>query len=184
MRYFDRPMEPTRIAKSAAQGSLDLVVKATAQRLAPLGYKRSGLSFRLLRAPMAGLIVFQRSTSNTSECVKFTVNVGIVCGLLLNEGVDLSKQGVWDAHNRTRLGEIIHGDDEWWTIDSTTDVHQMAAEIAGRVCDHAVPYIERSMNSAALIALWESGASPGLTRGQARESLAKLKHIVATSPPG
>lgn len=102
------------------------------------------------------------------EAIVFTINLGIVCGQLL-EGDESSLKGVGivDAHVRQRVGMLLPDrPDKWWTIDPKADTTSLIEEISGLIEREAAPYLDRYLNDDALVALWESGQSPGLTETQ------------------
>jgi hypothetical protein len=171
------------MASSPVQGALEAVVKATATELAPLGFRRRGFVLRIFKGPMCGIIQFQRGSASTKDRVTFTVNVGVVCGLLLPERIRLADSQIADAHAWRRLGKLADGlDDKWWTIDGATDAATLAKGLSDLVLRSAVPFIETYMSPPALIELWESGKSFGLTEGQRRDLLSRLKKSLASPP--
>ena len=67
--------------------------------------------------------------------------------------------------------------DKWWEITEATDRGSLAQEVSELILKKGVPYIESYLNTNALIALWESGHSPGLTDFQRVRFLSKLKEM-------
>ena len=153
------------------------VVKTVAERLHPLGFLRRGTALRIMGPGACGLIEFQRSTKSSQGKLLFTVNLGIVCGDLLESGpTDLPKAKVTDAHVRLRIGMLLPNcPDKWWEITTSTDSDALAEEVADLVLSKAAPYIHHYLNTDSVVALWESGQSPGLTNGQRINLLAVLK---------
>ncbi len=168
-------MDP-RNNKSPSE-AFDQVVKTVAERLHPLGFSRRGAALRIMGPGVCGLIEFQRSMKNTKEKLLFTVNLGIVCGDLLESGAaTLSKARVIDAHVRGRIGMLLpEHRDKWWEITASTDSDALAGEVADLVLNEAAPYIQRYLSIDSVEALWESGQSPGLTDRQRIDRLAALK---------
>ncbi len=152
------------------------VLKCVAGKVKDAGFSGHGPVFRILREGNCGLIEFQKSQTNTEERLLFTVNVGIVCGSLLGEKSDkLEKVRIIDAHISERLGMFLpERDDKWWEITSQTEVGFLAAELSELIVTKAVPYILSLINTSAIVSLWQSGKSPGLTKGQRLRFLSRL----------
>jgi hypothetical protein len=161
----------------AVDRAFDGVVKTTAEQLKKLGFKRKGLIFRLFTDDNCGFVGFQRSTTNTKDRIKFTVNTGVICGELLDVGPSgLLKANIWDAHVHVRIGSLLpEGDDKWWEIVSATDSDNLSQEIPGLILKHAVPYINLYLRTDSIISLWESGRCPGLTDFQRVNHLSRLR---------
>lgn len=164
--------------------SLDLafskVVGFTAHRLLQFGFKKSGSVFRLISGDNAALIEFQKSRHNTSQKLSFTVNVAVVCGLLLDpDALTVKKCRAIDGHLRTRIGTFLPDQQgKWWEIIHTTDEDSLSIEIAYIICDMVVPYLLRYIKTSELITLWESGQAPGLTENARIKKLEMLRNML------
>jgi len=165
------------MTRTMPKEALDCVVRATNERLHPLGFLRRGSVLRIMGPRTCGIVEFQRSTKSSQERLLFTVNLGVVCGDLLESGTaDLTKAKVIDAHVRLRIGELLPGrPDKWWELTAHTDADALAREIGDLILDKAVPYIRQYLSVDSILALWESGLSPGLTNGRRVALLATLK---------
>jgi len=108
------------MARSAAEDIFGGIVKRVGEALKPLGVSRRGQIMRIVREGNCGIIGFQRSTSNSREQIKFTVNIGVVCGELLDgerSPGTVDKAALWDAHVSERIGFLLPGhNDKWWEI--------------------------------------------------------------------
>lgn len=155
----------------------DAVVKETAQRLRPVGFVRRDKVFRRVQGDVCALLQFQRSTMNTADRMLFTVNLGIVqADLLERPRSSLANSRCIDAHLGLRIGMLLPGrSDKWWEITASTNADDLADEVAGLLLEKAVPYLLRYLSTDALLELWESGRSPGLTAGQRKKLLASLR---------
>ncbi len=160
---------------------LTKVVFVTAQRLSKFGFKKSGNVFRLISEDNAAIVEFQKSNGNTSERLLFTVNIAIVCGLLLDsERVPIQKSRAIDGHLRRRIGTFLSDrQDKWWEIRDTTGESALSIEVSDVICDKAVPYLLRYVDTSELLALWKSGQAPGLTEGARINKLEELEAILA-----
>lgn len=163
------------MAKNISEEVFDEILEDSAEILKVRGFVRRGPVFRLVNRNKCGIIEFQRSDESSSEKVVFTINLGIVCGELLDSGPSsAAKSHIIDAHLRQRLGMLLPDrSDKWW--EASPDRASVAQEIVGLLSTVAVPYVESHMATEALIALWESGQSPGLTAVQRTRYLSKLK---------
>ncbi len=153
------------------------LVQAVAETLKPHGYKRQGQVFRALANGNCGIIGFQRSVTDTRDAIRFTMNLGIVCGDLCDlAATPLEKSQIADAHVSRRVGFLLpERQDKWWEVNTSTDCHQLSQEISNLISNMAVPYINQFMDTKAIYSLWESGQSPGLTEFQRARYLARLK---------
>lgn len=152
------------------------VVACVDEALKPFGFAKRRNTFRRLSDGNSALVEFQRSQSSNHEAIRFTLNLGVVCGRLLEDwGAKLSNAGSADAHLRQRLGAYLsEPHDKWWTIDSATDPSGVATEIID-LLGTAVPFLLSHLTEAQLLALWRSGQSPGLTQKQSARFVAELE---------
>jgi len=157
------------------------VIEATGHLLEPTGFRRQKTVLRIVDRDNCGIVEFQRSTKNSREKLLFTVNLGVICGQLLDSGPDeLKKARIEDAHLRQRIGMLLpNRPDKWWEITEATDSKSLAHEVSELILEKAVPYIRYHLSTESLISLWESGQSPGLTDGQRVDLLAQLKRGAA-----
>jgi hypothetical protein len=155
----------------------DELLKATGESLKPLGFVQRGPVFRLLAHGNCGLIEFQRSDKSSEEILVFTVNLGVVCGELLDAGSSgAQKARIIDAHLRQRVGMLLPDrPDKWWEVTASTDRVSFVQEIVDLLMKKGAPYVESHLATKALLALWESGQSPGLTVFQRTRFISKLK---------
>ena len=92
---------------------------------------------------------FQRRRSSSRQRLLFTVNLGIVCGELLDaRSPGLEDVRIVDAHVRERIGWLLPGHpDKWWEITGSTDAGSLGAEVGELVTREAVPYIMRHLTT-------------------------------------
>jgi hypothetical protein len=155
------------------------IVTAGKAALERYGFRRNRKRYRKISGNMAAIIEFQRSTTNTSSRLLFTVNLAIVCDGLQYPGVPIRKAAAMDGQLTERLGMLLpERRDKWWEITETTNIDALSAEIATLLTTYAIPYLERYLQPSALLALWDSGVSPGLTEKQANECSRKLKMLI------
>lgn len=152
------------------------VLDAVATVLKEVGFVRAGANMRHITQDCAAIVQFQRSVSSTIDSIRFTVNLGVVCGALYSDGkAKLKKAKLIDAHLVRRIGDFLPSSpDKWWVLDRGSDVETVTREILSILVDVAIPFIVEHASNAALIDLWRSGNSPGLTEGQRKRYLDEL----------
>jgi hypothetical protein len=156
------------------------IVALVGRVLKSYGFKQRSQVFEAKRGNITLLISLQTSTKNAGQHTRFTVNLGVVCDDLVDHRIDVEKLHVEHAQLRIRLGRLLDPPgDKWWELTSSTDGAALGGEIASLVVHRGLPYLERFGSYRALIALWESGQSPGLTEGERLEYLAQLKELDA-----
>ena len=163
--------------QQSVDGLLDMVIGSIARALESRDFERRGRSLKIVSDRMAGIIEFQRSDTSSDDRIIFTINVGVVCGDLLDsERTDIGRSSIVDAHLRTRLGALLDTpNDMWWELNAISEADALTTELLELLVSKAVPFLERHMNEQALVALWESGRSPGLTAVQRARFLSELK---------
>jgi hypothetical protein len=124
-----------------------------------------------------GKINFQKSTSNTREDFKFTVNLGVVSGRIrrFQDPCRADKRPtVWDSHWQRRLGEFLpEANDKWWPITAKTTIEGLCSELTPLIIQIAVPQVESLVADVALRDLWLKG-NWGRTEYQRLERLSIL----------
>ncbi|WP_081497638.1 DUF4304 domain-containing protein [Caulobacter sp. AP07] len=156
------------------------IVSSVTEELSPLGYKKSGQLLRKVVGENAAIIEFQKSRGSTSVEFRFTINLAIVCGRLLDpERTSLTKAKAMDGHFRIRIGEVLPGNaDLWWNVVADSDGGALADEISSALIKHAVPNLEPYLDSRELLALWKSGSSPGLTDVQRLRYISEMEAVL------
>lgn len=162
--------------EDACERGFASVVDATRALVSAHGYRRSGAMFRKLADGNCAIVQFQRSRFNGGAQLKFTVNTSVVCGALLEDWQPpINKAREMDGHLRNRLGFFLKPSrDTWWEIGPDVDVVALGKAIGEHVAQHAVPYLDLYLPTHALVSLWKSGVSPGITAVQRDRYLAAL----------
>ena len=140
------------------------ICEALSSVLTPCGYTSRERLFAHESADVVHLVQLQGSGTNTGLSSKYTVNLGIwVPALALGE-----RPSVVTAHWRQRLGFLCpERKDMWWQTSPEHSAATVAKEVADRVQRYAIPVFASLANARALLAVWQSGTSPGLTKVQA-----------------
>jgi|EndMetStandDraft_4_1072995.scaffolds.fasta_scaffold468543_2 uncharacterized protein DUF4304 len=164
------------MSRAALDMALRQIMLTTFAEVAKLGFVRRGLILRKIVEGNAAVIQFQRSVANTRDKILFTVNLGVVCGELIEpHEPPLERAGAFGAHLRDRVGKFLPGrPDKWWEITEGTDVDALATEVSSLVSSQGAPYILRYLDRNELIALWQSGQCPGLTDKERVSHLERL----------
>ena len=165
--------------KSEAQKAFDSVLRDLGLVLQPRGFLKSGSTFRQVAGGNSGVINVQRSQSSNADAVKFTLNAGVVCGRLLRDWQpSLKKAGASEAHLRVRPGFFLEGyPDKWWVLEGSEAASQVGAEVCSLTETQIAPFVQDHLSEKALIGLWQSGRSPGLTEKQRVDLLHELTTV-------
>lgn len=143
--------------------------------IGPFGYARKGGIFRKKSGDFLSIVEFQKSRDSLPEAIKFTVNLGVVWKRLLGVFDSFEKAKFVDAHLMERVGFLLEErQDKWWTLSANTDSNVTKEEVCTVLVNKALPYLERYSNAVALVELWKSGISPGLTKVQCDRLLKKI----------
>lgn len=153
----------------------DRLVDCVSDCLNSIGFKRKGANFILCSDNNVLIIQVQKSTSGSLDSPRFTLNLGVVCGLLVPDG-NPKKAKLEESHLRVRIGSLLpERPDKWWTLVSEADTHRACLEINTLLIERAIPYLRQYLSADALLSLWESGESPGLTEVQRARYLEQLR---------
>ncbi len=155
------------------------VVDMTMTKLKPLGFTRASNGLRKIDSGNLAIVQFQKSLANTKSNLRFTINLAIVCGALLDpQHPPLKKAGITYAHLRQRIGMLLPDrQDKWWEITGSQADDALAAEISDLIATTAAPYILRYLDSRELVRLWKNRISPGLTGAQRERYLEELETL-------
>jgi hypothetical protein len=164
-------------SRSTLDDKLEKLLSAIAAVLKPEGFERRGKVLRALSDDIAKVVEFQKSNESNAQRILFTVNLGIVCGQLLDpERVKLKNSTSINAHLRTRLGMLLSTPkDMWWELTPSADWEAVARELSQLLVARGLPYLNEYGSVRDLVALWKSGKSPGLTATQCAWFLSQLK---------
>jgi hypothetical protein len=162
---------------TAAAASRKVLISSVWLSLKPRGFKRRGANFYRPAEDVVHLISIQSSSSNTHDSARVTVNLAVWCKILGDSG---AAPTVWTAHWRKRIGELMPANaDVWWSLPSDRALDAAATEIVGALEGYGLPALDSLTSAASLLTLWDSGESPGLTRGQVAHYAVRLRAGVA-----
>jgi hypothetical protein len=136
------------------------ILEAVAEVLRAAGFRKKGSHFTRDIAEVVHLVTLQSSVGNTADAVRVTVNLGVWIPALEGD----AKPDIWSAHWRERLGFLMpEKRDVWWDAASDGEANVVAGRIADAVRDFGLPALSQLASRRALLDLWKTGASPGLT---------------------
>ena len=145
--------------------------------LQPVGFRKAGGVFSRKLNDVFHLVELQGSRDSTVTKAKYTVNVAVFLPYLINKDVrEFTKPSVPAAHWRERLGFLAPGNqDTWWHAATAAETERNAQDICAKLRQYALPALEQLNTSAAVVSVWSGGSSPGITKSQREEYLARLK---------
>jgi hypothetical protein len=152
------------------------VLNVVARDLRSAGFIRKGSTFTKAVGSNALIVNVQKSTSSSQAEIRFAVNLGVVVGELLDsDRAGPAEVKIEEAHVRTRLDAVMGlPRDQWWQIGPSTDSDALAKEVVSMVRDVALPYLGDLNTTRAVVNLWRSGVSPGLTARMRERYLRQL----------
>ncbi len=163
------------MSKSPIAASFAEVVRVVADSLSSEGFTRRGSLFVIENQGNRGVVEFQKSAANSPQELRFTINIGVIVGALVDPGAS-GQTSTMDAHVRQRIGGLLPGrPDMWWKIGVETDADALGEELATTISRVAVPFVKRYLSTTEVVRLWEAGTSPGLTAGQRARFLERLR---------
>src|SRR5688572_3706746 len=129
------------MAKNISEEVFEDVLANVAEKITSHGFVQQGPVFRLVSQGNCGIIEFQRSDKSTKDRVIFTINLGIVCGELLESGpAGVTKARIIDAHMRQRIGMLLPDrPDKWW--EASADRPPLAQEIVELLTTVGLPHV-------------------------------------------
>jgi hypothetical protein len=134
-------------------------------------FRKSRLKFYAVRPEATLLVGLQSSVGSTREVMKITCNLAIVLHALGSR----DNHDIWNSHWRKRIGYFMPEPRDYWWVCSNDDAARAAGrEMVALLKGQALSEMERLGSLAAMIALWTSGSSPGLTEYQCAQYLQTL----------
>ena len=184
------------MAATPAQQALDEVIaRAITPALKPLGYRKTGRTFRCTAARAVRVVNVQASRSSTAQRVPFAINLGVYYPEVGALGESLYRVSPGPAgpnaancQMRQRLGSLCTGgDDRWWEVVSGTDLDPVGAAVADALRTHGLPWLEARGDfdggrRAAQRAAGVAAILFALVAGDRDEARARATALVAQSP--
>ncbi|MCE9576612.1 MAG: DUF4304 domain-containing protein [Deltaproteobacteria bacterium] len=139
------------MAATPAQQALDAVIaRAITPALKPLGYRKTGRTFRCTAARAVRVVNVQASRSSTAQRLTFAINLGVYYPEVGALGESLYRfspgpagPGEADCQLRQRLGALCTGrDDLWWEVIAGTELDPVTAAVADALRTHGLPWLD------------------------------------------
>jgi len=147
-----------------AKHVLSSATSEIAAGLETLGYRRAALRLMRRCPSVTSLIELQIARGATSETLSFVVNFGVVVNGLVESG-ESTRPTYTDCHWAARL---LGGDgvERWWPVRDGDSAGILARQLGEALERDVLPALESMQSEDALIALWQTGRSPGLAEEQ------------------
>lgn len=146
---------------------LSLVREIVAPYLKTRQFVRRGHKFYRDLGELIWLIDFQRSTSNSKELTRFTINLGVLSRTVADAygKKDIKLNFIEDDCNiKKRIGYLMEErSDVWFTIDENTSFENLGSLILDLLKDAAIPFLSEFKDEAALYEFWAGGNYCGNT---------------------
>ncbi len=130
------------------------------------GFKKSGNNFRLILPDGTSKIInFQKSTFNSDEECRFTINVGLYFQKDMDNPNLRFKE--CECQVRTRVSGVSKGyvGDHWWMITEVTDAEKLYAEILCLMEADILPWLNQFETRRDVIRVGQTGALRGMIWG-------------------
>jgi hypothetical protein len=142
---------------------IDEVIKIGLVDLLKLqGFKKAGRNWHRAEGDNWLIVNVQASTSNVAAGGKFTVNLGVyitAVELLAGQAATVGKPTESQATVRERLGVLAHGSDSWWTIEQSSDLDAIAADIGDKMLSLGLPWLNAHVDISHVAAALENTPS-------------------------
>lgn len=163
-----------------------LITRAVVPVLKPLGFKRSGTTFRRELDECIQVVNVQSSQWNSREGARFTINLGVFFPAVHAELDDFFRASIaasgpleYQCHLRLRLGQLTADErDTWWLLRPGEPDDAAAAAIEAALRGPALAWFERFRTPDSLLAAPRDHEQPvttliGVALAKGQERLAR-----------
>jgi hypothetical protein len=141
--------------------------------LKPEGFRKTANTFSANKNDVVLFVQLQSSSKTVRTMLVATVNFGIVSLVIAEKEGIKSKVKFLDSHWRERIGFFLPKPfDKWWEIQSEQEAVAAGLEISQIIEKQTLPKLYTLSSTNNLVALWQSGRSPGMTEFQRKNLLA------------
>lgn len=172
---------------------IDTIIRGRlAPRLKQAGFRKNARNFYREHSDHVDLINVQASLYNSATDSRFTVNVGVYYPEISNLVDARPVRGLpkeYDCTIRERIGSLRADQlDYWWRVDSASDDHAIAIDLASQVDDLCLPWLDQMSD---LAAVGKAAAARGrpivaaaiaLKHGRQDEAKAIIQQVIANTP--
>ena len=144
----------------------DLLTKLQKEVLKPKGFKKSGSNYRMILPDgVSKIISFQKSTFNSGDECRFTINVGMYFQKDMENPNLRFKE--YECQIRTRVSGISkrYTGDHWWTLTEVTDAEKMYGELYQLMTEDILPWLDQFETRRDVIVVGQTGALRGMIWG-------------------
>ncbi|SFB17880.1 protein of unknown function [Rhizobium sp. NFR07] len=126
------------------------------------GFKKGGRNWHRAESDNWLIVNVQASTSNVAAGGKFTINLGVyvtAVELLAGQAAIVGKPMESQATVRERLGVLADGSDSWWTIEQSSDLNAIAADLGDKMLSLGLPWLNAHLDISRVAATLENTPS-------------------------
>ena len=155
------------------QGYKTIILEQMKSVLKPDGFHKSGSTFSASKNDVVLFVQLQSSTKTSHTALVATINLGIVSLVILEREGIKSKPSILDAHWNERIGFLLPERlDKWREVKNQGEANQAGQDITQILNSQALPLLNSLSSTKNLVALWQTGRSPGLINFQREKFLA------------
>ena len=144
----------------------EMLSKLQKEFLKGKGFRKTGNSFRMVLPDGTSKIInFQKSSFNSGEECRFTINVGLYFQKDMENPNLRFKE--YECQVRTRVSGISkrYVGDHWWVLTEVTNPEMLYREILGLMEEDIVPWLEQFETRRDVIRVGQTGALRGMLWG-------------------
>ena len=126
--------------------------------LKPQGFRKEGGNFRRFSGDGLGQIInFQKSSWNSGEECRFTINIGVYAEL--GDEIQNVKFKEYECHLRTRINGISlrYRGDQWWSIMPGRNMDELFGELKRLMEEDVLPFLTKTSTHEGLIKQMQTG---------------------------
>lgn len=142
---------------------IDAVIKIGLVDLLKLhGFKKAGRNWHRAEGNNWLMVNVQASAANVAAGGKFTINLGVyitAVELLAGQATTVGKPTESQATVRERLAVLADGSDSWWTIDQSSDLNRVAADLGEKMLSLGLPWLNAHLDISRVAASLENTPS-------------------------
>lgn len=134
-----------------------------------LGFKKNGNGFNKKTNELIQVVNIQKSRWNHQDNVSFTFNIGFFVAEIYNENWNKEVPKFvreYDCQIRTRLGQVVKGNDYWYELNNNIKKESLQMEIHSHLNNYLKPFLEINTNLISLKDLILSDENINLTTGE------------------
>lgn len=172
-------------------GKIDEVIKlGLADLLKRQGFKMSGRTWHKPDGDNWLIVNVQASSGNFGGAGKFTINLGVYFAAVEALAGDIPLAGKPKEYQATisdRVGVLAYGKDDWWVIDTSSDLGGIATDVVEKMRSLGLPWLEAHREISHLSAALNgrpalSSVCAAWLAGDKDEAINRLKAAISSRP--